>query len=50
MNKNKYYLTFLDFLNKIDSLGRTDVPKGYQEIYGTTTEKKSKKIKKSKQR
>ena len=50
MNKSKYYLTFLDFLKKIDNLGRIDIPKGYEEINGTTIKEKPKKIKKSKQR
>jgi len=32
MDKNKYYLNFNDFINKLDNLDKVKIPKGYKQI------------------
>jgi len=42
MDKNKYFLTFKEFIYKIDNLDKIEVPKGYIQIDAQKNTKKNK--------
>lgn len=50
MEKNKYYLDFHEFISKLDSLDKVEIPKGYIAIDAKKDTKKSTKHKNSKSR
>ena len=50
MEKSKYYLDFDDFISKLDSLDKVDIPKGYIAIDAKKDTKKNTKHKNSKSR
>ena len=50
MDKSKYFLTFEQFIYKMDNLDNVEIPKGYIVIHAKNNTKKSTKHKKAKQR
>lgn len=50
MDKSKYYLDFNQFISKLDSLDKVEIPKGYIAINAKKDTKKSTKHKDTKQR
>ena len=50
MEKSKYYLDFDEFILKLDSLDKVEIPKGYIAIDAKKNTKKSTKHKNSKSR
>ena len=50
MEKSKYYLAFNEFIPKLDSLDKVEIPKGYIAIDAKKDSKKSTKHKNSKSR
>jgi hypothetical protein len=50
MDKSKYFLTFEQFISKIDNLDKVEVPQGYIKIDGQKNTKKNTKHKNSKSR
>ena len=47
MDKNKYFLNFNDFINKLDILDKVEIPKGYKQIDAKKDSKKNSKHKNS---
>jgi hypothetical protein len=41
MDKNKYYLTFNEFIHKLDNLDKVEIPKGYIAINAKKNTKKN---------
>ena len=50
MDKSKYFLTFEQFISKIDNLDKVEVPKGYIQIDAKKNTKKNTKHKNSRKR
>ena len=50
MEKSKYFLSFTDFIRKVEDITTVKVPKGYIAIDAKKDSKKGSKHKKSKQR
>ena len=50
MDKSKYYLDFNEFISKLDSLDKVEIPKGYIAIDAKKDTKKSTKHKNSRKR
>ena len=48
MDKNKYYLNFNDFINKLDNLDKVKIPKGYKQINAKKDSKATSEYKKTK--
>lgn len=42
MEKNKYYLSFDEFIHKLDNLDKVEIPKGYIAIDAKKNTKKNK--------
>ena len=50
MDKSKYFLSFNDFINKLDTLDKVEVPKGYKQINAKKDSKQSSKHKNARKR
>lgn len=50
MDKSKYFLTFEQFISKMDNLDKVEVPKGYIQIDAKKNTKKNTKHKNSSSR
>ena len=50
MDKSKYFLTFEQFISKMDNLDNVEIPRGYIQIDAKKNTKKSTKHKNAKQR
>jgi len=50
MDKSKYFLTFKEFISKIDNLDTVEVPKGYIQIDAQKNTKKNTKHKNARKR
>ena len=50
MDKSKYFLTFEQFISKMDNLDNVEIPKGYIQIDAKKNTKKNTKHKNAKQR